>query len=102
MNTRYRITRNADGNQPDQMMSVDECKSYFETQPDFEYTKEYSFKSAETTMTIQGDFFLWHVGEATIPFRYYEGDLYVAVSHEIIFQKMLEIADQFNAQYVEG
>ncbi|UHA75160.1 hypothetical protein [Paenibacillus sp. 481] len=102
MNTRYRITRNADGNHPEQNISIDEYKSYFGTQPDFEYAQQYSFRSAETTMTIPGDFFLWHVGEATIPFRYFEGDLYVAVSHEIIFQKMLEIVEHFDAQYIEG
>ncbi|WP_055107142.1 hypothetical protein [Paenibacillus ihumii] len=102
MNTRYRITRNADGNHPDQVMSLDECKSYFAAQTDFVYAQEYSFRSADTTMKIPGDFFLWRLGEATIPFRYYEGDLYVAVSHEIIFQKMLEVAEHFNAQYIEG
>lgn len=102
MSTRYRITRNTDGNNPDKVMSLDECKSYFATQPDFVYAEQYSFRSADTTMTIQGDFFLWQPGEVTIPFRYYEGDLYVAVSHEVIFQKMLEIAGQLNAQYIEG
>lgn len=102
MNTRYRITRNADGNTPDQAISLDECKSYFATQTDFEYAQQYSFRSADTVMTIQGEFFLWKLGEVTIPFRYFEGDLYVAVSHEIIFQKILEIAEHLNAQYMEG
>ncbi|GIP60859.1 hypothetical protein J15TS10_46730 [Paenibacillus woosongensis] len=37
-----------------------------------------------------------------IPFRFYEGDLYVAVSHDVIFQKMLEVAEHLNAQYIEG
>lgn len=102
MSTRYRITRNADGNHPDNVISLDECKSFFATQTDFVYAEQYSFRSAETTMTIQGHFFLWQLGEATVPFRYYEGDLYVAVSHEIIFEKMVEVADRLNAQYIEG
>lgn len=102
MNTRYRITRDADGNHPDKAITLDECKSYFATQADFVYAEQYSVRSADTTMTIPGDFFLWQLGEVTIPFRYYDGDLYVAVSHEIIFQRMLEIVEHLNAQYIEG
>ncbi|MOA60053.1 hypothetical protein D3C78_1848350 [compost metagenome] len=53
-------------------------------------------------MTIKGEFFMWQLGEVQIPFRYYEGDVYVAVSHEVIYQKMLEVAEGLHAHYMEG
>lgn len=102
MNPRYRITRNADGNQPELSISLEECKQFFEQQPDFVYTESYSVRNGETVMTIPGHFFMWHVANAEIPFRYFDGDLYVAISHEIIFQKMIEIAVGLEALYVEG
>lgn len=102
MNTRYRVTRNPNGDLPENKLSLAECKAYFETQADFTYEEEYSARSETATMKIKGDFFMWHVGDIQVPFRYYEGDLYVAVSHEEIFRKMVEVADRLNAQYVEG
>lgn len=102
MSTRYRITREGQAHSSGQVISLEECKSFFATQADFTHTEQYSFRSAETVMTIPGEFFMWQVGEAQIPFRYFEGDLYVAVSHELIFQKMVEVAEQLQAQFVEG
>lgn len=102
MNPRYRITRNPSGDQPEHAMSLDECKAFFEQQPDFMYAEEYATRSAEAVMTIKGDFFMWQVGGTQIPFRYFDGDVYVAISHEIIYQKMLEVAEGLSAQYVEG
>lgn len=102
MNTRYRITRDIDGNQPEKAMTIEECKQFFASQDDFIYSDQHQVRSTDTIMTIPGHFFMWHIGEATIPFRFYEGDLYVAVSHEIIFQKMVDIAEQLHAQFIEG
>ena len=102
MNPRYRITRNASGDHPELSIPLEECKQFFAKHPDFIYTDSYSVRSAETVMTISGDFFMWQVANVQIPFRYYEGDLYVAISHDLIFQKMLEVAEGLNAQYVEG
>lgn len=101
MNPRYRITRNPEGDQQAQL-SLEECQAFFSDQPDFLYTREYVVRSGDTTMTIEGDFFMWQAGGASIPFRYYEGDLYVAVSHELIFQRMVEVAQALEAQYLEG
>ena len=53
-------------------------------------------------MKIKGHFFMWQLEQATIPFRFYEGEIYVAVSHPIILEKMMEIARQLEAVYVEG
>ncbi|MNN90127.1 hypothetical protein D3C81_2080290 [compost metagenome] len=53
-------------------------------------------------MTIDGDFFMWRLGDAEIPFRLYMGDLYVALSTEAIVPKMLEIATDLRADVVEG
>lgn len=102
MNPRYRITRNRNGDQPELCISLDECKAFFSQQPDFVYAEEYAVRSAETVMTINGHFFMWQVEGAQIPFRYFEGDLYVAISHEIIYSKMIEVAQGLNAQYIEG
>ncbi|MFC6333690.1 hypothetical protein ACFP56_13770 [Paenibacillus septentrionalis] len=102
MNTRYRITRNPAGEQPELQLTLEECKALFEQQPDFVYQEEYKVRNAETVMTIKGDFFMWQVGGAEVPFRYYDGDLYVAVSHEIIYEKMTELAQALEAQFVEG
>lgn len=102
MNPRYRITRNANGDHSEFSISLNECKAFFSQQPDFVYAEEYAVRSAETVMTIPGDFFMWQVGGAQVPFRYFEGDLYVAISHEIIYSKMIEVAQGLSAQYIEG
>lgn len=102
MNTRYRITRNLQGDQFENVISFDECKMFFEKQHDFVHTEQYSFRSGETVMTIKGEFFMWQVGEVQIPFRYFEGDVYVSVSHENTYNKMEEVAEGLNAQCIEG
>ncbi|HIW33210.1 MAG TPA: hypothetical protein IAA29_10530 [Candidatus Paenibacillus intestinavium] len=102
MNTRYRITRNLDSDQCDKAISLHECKLFFGEQADFTHMEQYSSRSGETVMTIKGEFFMWQVGEVQIPFRYFHGDVYVSVSHEIIYHKMLEVAAGLNAQYIEG
>lgn len=102
MNTRYRITRNLHGDQSENAISLDECKAFFAKHADFTHMDEYRVRSGETTMTIKGEFFMWQVGEVQIPFRYFEGDVYVSVSHEIIYHKMLEVVEGLNAQHIEG
>ena len=101
MNPRYRITRNPEGDSTGRL-TLEECTAFFSEQPDFLYTKTYTVQSGGTTMTVEGDFFMWQVAGGQVPFRLYEGDLYVAVSHEVIYQKMLEIAEALGAQYVQG
>ncbi|MFD2114952.1 hypothetical protein ACFSTH_15090 [Paenibacillus yanchengensis] len=102
MNTRYRITRNPHDEQEKEVISLEECKLFFAKQADFSYVKQYSVRSNETVMTITGEFFLWSVLNTSIPFRYFEGDVYVAVSHELIYNKMLEVAQGLKATYLEG
>ena len=103
MNPRYRITKSTTEAEDQQVvLSLEECQVFFSTQPDFLYTREYVVRSGDTTMTIEGEFFMWQVGGKQVPFRYFEGDLYVAVSHELIYHKMVEVAQALDAQYVEG
>ena len=102
MNIRYRITRNFQADPFENSISLDECKEYFAKQADFTLMEQYSVRSAETVMTIKGDFFMWQVGESQIPFRYFDGDVYVSVSHEVIYHKMLEVAEGLNAKFMEG
>jgi len=102
MNTRYRITRNLQDDQSENIISIEECKMFFAKQADFEHREEYSSRSGDTVMKIKGEFFIWQLGEVQIPFRYFDGDVYVSVSHEIIYHKMLEVAEGLNAQCIEG
>ncbi|MNW64974.1 hypothetical protein D3C74_433110 [compost metagenome] len=89
-------------NHAEQAISLEECKQYFASQPDFTYSQVFSVKGPESIMTIDGDFFMWRLGDAEIPFRLYMGDLYVALSTEAIVPKMLEIATDLRADVVEG
>jgi len=102
MNTRYKITRNQDDPQSDQQISLEESLAFFATQDDFSYTEHYSVHSNGTVMTIKGHFFMWQMGEAMVPFRYFEGDVYVAISHELIYRKMEEVAEGLRAFFIEG
>lgn len=102
MNSRYRITRNLHSDQFENVIPLNECQLFFANQADFTHSEQYSTRSGETVMTIKGEFFMWQVGEVQIPFRYFEGDVYVSVSHESIYQKMLEVAEGLNAQCMEG
>lgn len=102
MNTRYRITRNPQEEQAGNVISLEECKAFFAKQADFSYAEQYAVRSNETVMTITGEFFMWNVADSAIPFRFFEGDVYVAVSHELIYEKMQEVAAGLNATYIEG
>ncbi|MDT9717502.1 hypothetical protein QVE09_01235 [Paenibacillus sp. ClWae2A] len=102
MNQRFRITRSMQESNVEQSISLEECKLYFESQPDFTYSPVLNIVGAESTMTIEGDFFMWDLEGAQIAFRLYMGDLYVAISNEAIVPKMIEIATDLRADIVEG
>lgn len=102
MSQRYRITRSLKETGNVQDLTLDECKLLFESKPDFEYTSVFTVKGPESTMSIEGDFFMWSFGEVKIPFRLYGGDLYVSGSNEAVIPKMLEIASELEADIVEG
>ncbi|MFE4712648.1 hypothetical protein ACFRAM_17375 [Paenibacillus sp. NPDC056722] len=102
MNQRFRLTRSMQENNVEQTISLEECKDYFSSQPDFTYSQVLIVKGPESTMSIDGDFFKWKVMDVEIPFRLYMGDLYVAISHEAIVPKMIEIATDLRADIVEG
>ncbi|GAB6930752.1 hypothetical protein JCM10914A_47350 [Paenibacillus sp. JCM 10914] len=102
MNQRFRITRSMQPDASAQEISLEECHVYFSSKADFTYQTVLTVKGEESTMSIEGDFFIWNHGEAFIPFRHYMGELYVAVSHQELIPLMIEIATDFRADIVEG
>lgn len=102
MNQRFRITRSMQPESSDHDISLEECQAYFSSKTDFTYQPVLTVKGEESTMSIEGDFFMWKHGEALIPFRHYMGELYVAVSHQDIVPLMIEIAGDLHADIVEG
>lgn len=102
MNQRFRITRSMQENITEQAITLEECKDYFATKPDFTYTEVFTVKGTESTMSIKGDFFMWKHEDLEIPFRLYMGDIYVAVANEAVIPKMLEISSDLRADVVEG
>ncbi|WP_150271857.1 hypothetical protein [Paenibacillus tepidiphilus] len=102
MNQRFRITRSMQENNTEPYISLEECKEYFAAKADFSYSDTFTVKGPESMMTINGDFFMWQLGDAQIPFRLYSGDLYVAVAHEAVVPKMVEVATDLQADIVEG
>ncbi|MBJ6362619.1 hypothetical protein ACFOQM_15275 [Paenibacillus sp. GCM10012307] len=100
MNQRFRITRSMQ--ETEQTISLEECQHYFASKPDFTYSQVLTVKGPDSTMSIEGDFFMWKLANAEIPFRLYMGDLYVAISTEAIVPKMIEIATDLHADVVEG
>ncbi|MCP3774074.1 hypothetical protein NLX71_12250 [Paenibacillus sp. MZ04-78.2] len=102
MSKRYRITREFKENGASvQGISLEECKRYFSSKPDFAYTSVFTVTGA-TTMSIEGDFFMWSCGDSKIPFRHYQGDIYVSGSNEAVIPKMMEIAGELGADVLEG
>lgn len=101
MNTRYKITRlNAQG---EPTLTLEDFQQFFLTQPDFSYEDVFISRNQEgVEMKIKGDFFMWHVDQVKVPFRFFDGELYVAISHPVIEEKMKEIASKLEAIYVEG
>jgi hypothetical protein len=102
MSQRYRITRASQGNEnSSQIISIEECKQYFTAKPDFSYTSVFTV-TGSTSMSIDGDFFIWSYGNIKIPFRHYQGDIYVSGTHEAVIPKMTEIAAELGADVLEG
>lgn len=102
MNQRFRITRSMNATTSDQEISLEECQVYFSSKADFTYQTVLTVKGEESTMSVEGDFFMWKHGEALIPLRHYMGELYIAVSHQEIVPLMIEIAADLRADIVEG
>lgn len=102
MSERYRITRSFQEDTEEQEITLEECKQYFAGKPDFEYTSVYTVKGPGATMSIDGDFFMWSHDGVQIPFRHYQGDLYVAVKNQSVVPKMIEIASDLHADLTEG
>jgi len=101
MAQRYQITRSLrEDSTSAQPITLEECKRYFSERPDFTYSTVFTVKGT-TSMSIDGDFFMWSFGDAQIPFRHYEGDLYVSGSNEAVIPVMLEIASAFVADVIE-
>ena len=100
MNPRYKITRLDNEGNP--LLTLEECQQFFAAHSDFTYEDSFGAKQNGVTMKIAGHFFMWQVGEAKIPFRFYEGEIYVAISHPIILDKTIDLARQLEAMYVEG
>lgn len=101
MNIRYKITRLDEQNNP--LLTLEECKNFFAAQRDFTYQESYTASSSEGVhMTLKGDFFMWKTETAEFPFRFFDGEIYVAVSQPLIQQRMEQIAEALNASYVEG
>lgn len=102
MSQRYRITRAfQDKGNAAQGISLEECKQYFMSKPDFSYTSVFTVKGS-TSMSIEGDFFMWSYGDTTIPFRHYQGDIYVSGTMEAVIPKMMEVAAELEADVLEG
>jgi hypothetical protein len=93
MSQRYRITRA-------QTISLEECKQYFASKPDFSYTSVFTVKGS-TSMSIDGDFFIWNCGEFKIPFRHYQGNIYVSGTNKAVIPIMDEVANELSANVLE-
>lgn len=102
MSQRFRITRSMQEDNAQQSISLEECKHYFASKPDFTYSPILTVKGPESTMSVEGDFFMWQHGELEIPFRLYMGDIYVALTSEAVVPKMIEIATDLHADVAEG
>lgn len=102
MSQRYRITRALqDNDNSAKTITLEECKQYFSSKPDFSYTSVFTV-TGSTSMSIEGEFFMWSCGDAKIPFRYYQGDIYVSGTNEAVIPKMIEVAGELGADVMEG
>jgi len=102
MTQRYRMTRTMREDQAQgPTITLEECQRYFADKPDFAYSRVYTV-TGSTTMSIEGDFFLWSYGGTQIPFRHYQGDLYVSGTNPAVIPVMLEAAEALGADVLEG
>ncbi|MFX3635581.1 MAG: hypothetical protein ACE3L7_00700 [Candidatus Pristimantibacillus sp.] len=101
MSQRYRITRSIQENGVSgQTISLEECKQYFAMKPDFTYSSVFTVKGS-TTMSIEGDFFMWSYEDVQIPFRHYQGDIYVSGTNPAVIPIMIEVASELVADVLE-
>lgn len=100
MNARYKITRLDQEGNP--LLTLDECQTFFGNQPDFEYYDAFGASQDGVHMKIKGHFFMWQLEQVQVPFRFYEGEIYVAITHPIVLEKTIDLARQLEAMYVEG
>lgn len=100
MNTRYKITRLDEQGNPS--LTLEECKAFFATQSDFSYSEEFGASQDGVHMKIKGHFFMWQLEHVQIPFRFFDKEIYVAISHPAILDKTIELARLLEAVYVEG
>ncbi|MGF7047321.1 hypothetical protein J2T13_001826 [Paenibacillus sp. DS2015] len=101
MSQRYRITRTIQENSISaQTISLEECKQYFASKPDFSYTPVFTV-AGSTSMSIEGDFFMWSYDNSKIPFRHYQGDIYVSGTNEAVIPIMIEVASELRADVLE-
>ena len=100
MNTRYKITRHDTEGNP--TLKLEECQSFFAAKSDFEYRDFYSVTQDGVNMKINGHFFMWQIEGVEIPFRFFEGEIYVAISHPAVMDKTMEVARGMEANYIEG
>lgn len=101
MSKRYRITRSLQENSHSEpTISLEESKELFASRSDFTYTSVFTVKGA-TSMSIEGDFFMWSYGEALIPFRHYQGEIYVSGNNDAVIPTMVEVASALRADVVE-
>lgn len=102
MSQRYRITRALqETGSSAREISLEECKTYFSSKPDFSYTSVFTAMGS-ATMSIEGDFFMWSCGDTKIPFRHYQGDLYVSGTNPAVIPKLIEVAGELGADVLEG
>jgi hypothetical protein len=101
MSQRYRITRAFQENDIlPQTISLEECKQYFTTKPDFSYTSVFTVNGT-TRMSIEGDFFMWSYDDTEIAFRHYQGDIYVSGTNQAVIPIMIEVASELGADVLE-
>ncbi|WP_426451296.1 hypothetical protein ACP26L_04080 [Paenibacillus sp. S-38] len=103
MSQLYRITRSFQEHEESAAseISLEECKAYFASKPDFTYTTVFTVKG-ETTMSIEGEFFMWSFGEARIPFRHFQGDIYVSGTNKAVIPILMEVAGDLRADVAEA
>ena len=100
MNTRYKITRlDQEGNPT---LTLEECQDFFATQADFVYNDSFGASQDGVHMKIKGHFFMWQLENVQVPFRFYDGEIYVAITHPVVLDKTMEVARQLEANYIEG
>ncbi|MCD1257631.1 hypothetical protein B5M42_002105 [Paenibacillus athensensis] len=99
---RYRLTRAlSEPASAAPVITLEECQQYFADKPDFVYSRVYTV-TGSTTMSIEGDFFLWNHNGTQIPFRHYQGDLYVSGTNPAVLPVMRAAAEALGADVLEG